>query len=117
MTSVINAINLRKEFDELVAVASINFSIEEGECFGFLGPNGAGKSTTMRMIYCVSPLTSGTLNVLGMDVKEDHQREIKALIGMIAQEKQSRPGLHRTQEPNRVRPLLQDRTEVGIETC
>ena len=86
MTSVINAINLRKEFDELVAVAGINFSIEEGECFGFLGPNGAGKSTTMRMIYCVSPLTSGTLNVLGMDVKEDHQRDIKALIGVVPQE-------------------------------
>jgi lipooligosaccharide transport system ATP-binding protein len=86
MSSVINAINLRKDFDELTAVAGINFSIEEGECFGFLGPNGAGKSTTMRMIYCVSPLTSGTLNVLGMDVEEDHQREIKALIGVVPQE-------------------------------
>jgi lipooligosaccharide transport system ATP-binding protein len=86
MSSVINAINLRKEFDELTAVAGINFSIEEGECFGFLGPNGAGKSTTMRMIYCVSPLTSGTLNVLGMDVKEDHQRDIKARIGVVPQE-------------------------------
>ena len=86
MTSVIKAINLRKEFDELIAVAGINFSIEEGECFGFLGPNGAGKSTTMRMIYCVSPLTSGTLNVLGMDVKEALQRDIKALIGVVPQE-------------------------------
>jgi ABC-2 type transport system ATP-binding protein len=46
MTTVIKAINLRKTFDELTAVAGINFSIEEGECFGFLGPNGAGKSTT-----------------------------------------------------------------------
>ena len=86
MTTVIRAINLRKSFDELNAVAGINFSIEEGECFGFLGPNGAGKSTTMRMIYCVSPLTSGTLNVLGMDVSEGRQRDIKALIGVVPQE-------------------------------
>ena len=86
MSSVINAVNLRKDFEKLSAVAGINFSIEEGECFGFLGPNGAGKSTTMRMIYCVSPLTSGTLNVLGMDVKEDRQRDIKALIGVVPQE-------------------------------
>ena len=86
MTTVIKAINLRKTFDELNAVAGINFSIEEGECFGFLGPNGAGKSTTMRMIYCVSPLTSGTLNVLGMDVSEGRQRDIKALIGVVPQE-------------------------------
>ena len=83
---VITAINLRKEFGKLTAVAGINFSIEEGECFGFLGPNGAGKSTTMRMIYCVSPLTSGTLNVLGMKVEESRQREIKALIGVVPQE-------------------------------
>ena len=83
---MISAINLRKEFDELTAVGGISFSIEEGECFGFLGPNGAGKSTTMRMIYCVSPLTSGTLNVLGMDVTEDRQRDIKALIGVVPQE-------------------------------
>jgi lipooligosaccharide transport system ATP-binding protein len=86
MSSVINAVNLRKDFEKISAVAGINFSIEEGECFGFLGPNGAGKSTTMRMIYCVSPLTSGTLNVLGMDVKEDRQRDIKALIGVVPQE-------------------------------
>lgn len=86
MSSVINAVNLRKDFEKISAVAGINFSIEEGECFGFLGPNGAGKSTTMRMIYCVSPLTSGTLNVLGMDVKEERQRDIKALIGVVPQE-------------------------------
>jgi lipooligosaccharide transport system ATP-binding protein len=86
MTSVITAIKLRKEFEKLTAVAGIDFTIEEGECFGFLGPNGAGKSTTMRMIYCVSPLTSGSLNVLGMDVKEDRQRDIKALIGVVPQE-------------------------------
>jgi len=86
MTTVIKAINLRKDFGKLIAVAGISFSIEEGECFGFLGPNGAGKSTTMRMIHCVSPLTSGTLNVLGMDVNEDRQRDIKALIGVVPQE-------------------------------
>jgi lipooligosaccharide transport system ATP-binding protein len=86
MSSVISAVNLRKDFDKISAVAGINFSIEEGECFGFLGPNGAGKSTTMRMIYCVSPVTSGKLTVLGMDVQEDHQREIKNLIGVVPQE-------------------------------
>ncbi len=81
MTSVIKAINLRKQFDAVTAVAGIDFTIEEGECFGFLGPNGAGKSTTMRMIYCVSPLTSGTLNVLGMDVSEDRQRRSRRSSG------------------------------------
>ena len=71
------------------------------------GPNGAGKSTTMRMIYCVSPLTSGSLNVLGMDVKEGTaKREIKALIGVVPAGEQPGPRLHRAQEPDRLCPLL-----------
>ena len=49
------------------AVDGVSFELRRGEAFGFLGPNGAGKSSTMRMISCVSPVTSGTLRVLGME--------------------------------------------------
>ncbi|MCE5296395.1 MAG: ABC transporter ATP-binding protein [Euryarchaeota archaeon] len=85
MGSVIVAKDLVKKFDEFVAVDRIAFAIEEGECFGFLGPNGAGKSTTMKMIHCASPITSGQLSVLGMDVKE-RPRDIKNLIGVAPQD-------------------------------
>lgn len=81
----IKAQALTKVFGEFKAVDAIDFQIEEGECFGFLGPNGAGKSTTMRMIHCASPVTSGKLEVLGMDV-EGSSREIKAAIGVAPQE-------------------------------
>jgi len=82
---VVSARKLVKRFDDLVAVDHIDFDIEEGEIFGFLGPNGAGKSTTMRMIQGVSPITSGKLEVLGMDIVT-HTREIKAQIGVAPQE-------------------------------
>jgi lipooligosaccharide transport system ATP-binding protein len=52
--------------------------------FGFLGPNGAGKTTTMRMIGCVSPVTSGHLRVLGMDPAVDGPR-IRARLGVVPQ--------------------------------
>ncbi|TFG56749.1 MAG: ATP-binding cassette domain-containing protein [Methanomassiliicoccus sp.] len=81
----VKAVGLTKLFEELRAVDAIDFEIEEGECFGFLGPNGAGKSTTMRMIHCGSPLTSGKLEVLGMDVTVDSRR-IKEVIGVAPQE-------------------------------
>ena len=83
--SVVSARKLVKKYDNLVAVDHIDFDIQEGEIFGFLGPNGAGKSTTMRMIQGVSPITSGTLEVLGMDVRE-RSKEIKARIGVAPQE-------------------------------
>ena len=85
MKDVIIAERLTKKFEDLTAVDGISFAIHEGECFGFLGPNGAGKTTTIRMIQCVSPLTSGKLSVLDLDVRKD-QRRIKASLGVAPQE-------------------------------
>ena len=69
----------------MTAVDHIRFSVNRGEVFGFLGPNGAGKTTTMRMIECVSPRSSGTLRVFGMD-PDEHPAEIKQRIGVVPQE-------------------------------
>lgn len=85
MPIVVSAENLTKKYGDLVAVDGINFSVEQGECFGFLGPNGAGKTTTIKMIQCVSPKTSGKLEVLGMDV-DLYPKEIKRNLGMVPQE-------------------------------
>ncbi|HTY47511.1 MAG TPA: ATP-binding cassette domain-containing protein [Methanomassiliicoccales archaeon] len=85
MTDVIVARSLTKRYDELMAVDAIDFTIHERECFGFLGPNGAGKTTIIRMIQCVSPLTSGSLSVLGMDVDKD-ERKIKEVVGVVPQD-------------------------------
>ncbi|MEM3607033.1 MAG: ABC transporter ATP-binding protein, partial [Candidatus Bathyarchaeia archaeon] len=76
---------LTKEFNGFLAVDHINFKIKEGEIFGFLGPNGAGKTTTMKMIQGVSPKTSGSLKVKGMEV-EEHSREVKKILGVLPQE-------------------------------
>jgi lipooligosaccharide transport system ATP-binding protein len=85
MPPVVVARDLVKKFEDLTAVDHISFEIEQGEIFGFLGPNGAGKSTVIRMIQCVSPVTSGRLEVLGMDVRE-RPREIKARLGVAPQD-------------------------------
>jgi len=85
MTDIIVARSLTKRYDELMAVDAIDFTIHERECFGFLGPNGAGKTTIIRMIQCVSPLTSGSLSVLGMDVDKD-ERKIKEVVGVVPQD-------------------------------
>ncbi|QLH75326.1 MAG: ATP-binding cassette domain-containing protein [Methanomassiliicoccales archaeon] len=85
MSDVIKARGLVKRFDDFLAVDNIDLDVISGECFGFLGPNGAGKSTTMKMIHCASPITSGELRVLGMDVKK-MPREIKAAIGVAPQD-------------------------------
>jgi lipooligosaccharide transport system ATP-binding protein len=56
-----------------------------GESFGFLGPNGAGKTSTMRMIGCVSPMSGGTLRILGRDPDRDGP-QIRARLGVVPQQ-------------------------------
>ncbi len=85
MGVLVKASGLTKKYGDLVAVAGIDFEICEGECFGFLGPNGAGKTTTVRMIHCVSPVTSGTLTVGGLPSGIDN-RALKKIAGVIPQE-------------------------------
>jgi len=85
MRTIIEARNLVKKFGDFTAVDGISFEIREGECFGFLGPNGAGKTTTVRMIHCVSPVTSGVLLVNGSPAHIDN-RAVKAITGVVPQE-------------------------------
>ena len=81
---LISARGLGKRFGELVAVDGIDFDVARGEAFGFLGPNGAGKTSTMRMIACVSPVTSGTLTIFGED-PATRGVEIRARLGVVPQ--------------------------------
>ena len=85
MKTIVSATDLTKKYGDLTAVNAISFDIAEGECFGFLGPNGAGKTSTVRMIHCVSPITSGTLTVDGLPAHVDN-RDIKMITGLIPQE-------------------------------
>ena len=84
-SALIHARGLTKRFGTLTAVDAIDFDVAPGESFGFLGPNGAGKTTAMRMIACVSPVTAGTLSVLGMDPATDGPR-IRARLGVVPQQ-------------------------------
>ena len=89
---MIIAKNLVKKYEEITAVDGISFVINRGECYGFLGPNGAGKTTTMKIINCMSPLTSGNVLVCERHVKTK-PREIKALTGVVPQEENLDPDL------------------------
>jgi ABC-2 type transport system ATP-binding protein len=82
MGSAIEAINLTKYYDDLLAVDHINFQVEQGEIFGFLGPNGAGKTTTIRMLTGQTRPTSGTVTVAGYDVVRESIKA-KERVGVV----------------------------------
>lgn len=90
MTEIIRVENLSKKFinkkdkTEVLAVDSINFSVNSGEIFGFLGPNGAGKTTTIRILACLLKPTLGNAFLNGMSILED-QEDIRSIIGFLTE--------------------------------
>ncbi|MFO7544389.1 MAG: ATP-binding cassette domain-containing protein [Trueperaceae bacterium] len=81
---VIEVRDLVKVYGDVRAVDGVTFEVRRGEFFGMLGPNGAGKSTTMRMIYQVTPPTSGALRVFGLDSGRQ-EKAIKQRLGVVPQ--------------------------------
>lgn len=82
---LVHARGLTKRFGDFTAVDAVDLDVQPGEAFGFLGPNGAGKTSTMRMIGCVSPVTAGTLRVLGMDPATQGSL-IRGRLGVVPQQ-------------------------------
>ncbi len=57
--------DLRKDFDGLMAVFDVSFSVRRGEIVGLIGPNGAGKTTIFNLISGVLPATRGAIRFAG----------------------------------------------------
>ncbi len=77
--------NLTKKYGDIVAIKDLSFEINRGEVFSLVGPNGAGKTTTVEILECLKEPTSGSAEVLGLDIYEDEEK-IKQNIGVMPQD-------------------------------
>ncbi len=74
--------NLVKNYGEVKAVRSINFTANKGEILGFLGSNGAGKSTTLKMVSGYLVPTAGNVYINDLNIL-DNSLEIRQQIGYL----------------------------------
>ncbi len=70
---MIEAKNLTKQFDDIVALDHINAAIRDGSVFGLIGTNGAGKSTFLRTVAGVLKPDEGCVTIDGMEVFENDE--------------------------------------------
>ena len=91
--SIIEVTNLTKLYNrgKVRGIENMNFSVDEGELFGFIGPNGAGKSTTIRILMNLLKPTSGTARIFDLDCSK-HSRIIKRDVGYMPSEVHFYPG-------------------------
>ncbi|MGC2289962.1 MAG: ABC transporter ATP-binding protein [Thermoplasmata archaeon] len=92
MTTALSAQHLSKTYKfrggSIEALDDVSFDIPAGETYGLIGRNGAGKTTFLRISGTLLMPTSGTVLVLGRDIRTE-EREIRRRIAMVPQE--SRP--------------------------
>ncbi|MCU7697467.1 ATP-binding cassette domain-containing protein [Acinetobacter sp. AYS6] len=62
-----------KKSADLTAIDHLNMQINKGELTALVGPDGSGKTTLLRLIAGLYKATSGSLNVLGIDVSKNPQ--------------------------------------------
>jgi len=83
--SIITVTNLKKHYGDIKAVDGVSFEVTRGEIFSCLGPNGAGKTTTVEMMEGLRTPTSGSIQILGVDVTRDYA-SIRHRVGVLPQD-------------------------------
>ncbi len=79
--------DLRKAYNDVVAVNGLNLEVQAGECFGLLGPNGAGKTTTVEICEGLTQPDSGEVEVLGRRWSSD-AAQLRQRLGIQLQDTQ-----------------------------
>ncbi|MFC0906430.1 methionine ABC transporter ATP-binding protein [Clostridium sp. MT-14] len=85
---MIDISNVSKSFGNKNILRNINLSIEKGEIFGIVGHSGAGKSTLLRCLNGLETYDTGSIKVLGKEVKNLNGKDMRSLrknLGMIFQ--------------------------------
>ncbi len=81
---VVEVVDFRKTYGDLVAVGGISFDVRQAEIFGLLGPNGAGKTTTLECLEGLRAPDDGSLRVAGIDPKREPLK-LRGVIGVQLQ--------------------------------
>jgi len=83
VAAAIKCTDLTKVFGLRRALDKVSFELPEGAFLSIFGPNGAGKTTLLRILSTLSRPTTGTAQVLGLDLKEKPS-DLRAHIGFIS---------------------------------
>src|SRR5580700_11099909 len=81
MDPVIELAGLSVRFGDREILHNLRVSLS-GRTIGLLGPNGAGKSTLIQTLLGFVPLSAGSANIFGHDIRRQ-TRELRALIGYM----------------------------------
>lgn len=83
MSSVIELVDVGKEYGRVTALRNLSLQIGQGEVLGLLGHNGAGKTTTIKLILGIIEPTHGKVEVLGHSPSAKEARSLRMQWGYL----------------------------------
>lgn len=104
----IKTVSLTKYYGKARGIIDMNLTVEEGDFFGFIGPNGAGKSTTIRTLLGLISPTSGSAEILGMDIRR--REDLLSHIGYMPSEASFYPNM-------RVKDVIRFSADLRHRNC
>jgi len=76
--------NLKKRYQETVALSSVSLEVAPSEMFGLIGPDGAGKTSLIRILTSLLDPDEGECRLLGISVQQEPE-EVRKIIGYMPQ--------------------------------
>lgn len=80
--AMIEVKNLVKRYKNVDALKGVNFTVDEGDIYGFIGPNGAGKTTSIRILSTLLIPTEGEAYVAGYNCVKEPDK-VRKIIGYM----------------------------------
>lgn len=80
--------DVSKSFSRLKVLNSVSFTVDEGDIYGVIGHSGAGKSTLLRCFNGLETYNTGSISIMGSEVKELNPKELREFrknVGIIFQ--------------------------------
>ncbi|MFN4121898.1 MAG: ABC transporter ATP-binding protein [Flavobacteriales bacterium] len=74
--NIFEAVNVRKQYGNYIALEDISIAVPKGSIFGLLGPNGAGKTSFIRIINQITAPDTGELFFNGQPLRPEHVERI-----------------------------------------
>ena len=67
-------------------IQDFNVEIESGQMVAIVGPTGSGKTTLISLLMRFYDVTSGSIRIDGIDIKDMRREDLHALFGMVLQD-------------------------------
>jgi len=86
-SAIVRVTGLRKSFGNHEVLKGIDLQVTPGEVVCVIGPSGSGKSTLLRCVNLLEKPTSGTVELLGVDITDPDADidKVRAHVGMVFQ--------------------------------